>query len=234
MQRALALALACAGILRSRAALADVVDEGTSGVEIAARLGYGVPFGNVQSHKSVGGSVGDPLDQTIEGMIPIAIDAGYRFGPRWFAGIFFAFAPGLLGDALDAQCNGVGCQLFDLRAGMDVQFHVSPARLWDPWFGVGAGYESLGVTFAGAGPSIWASGFELVNLQAGLDARLDAFHAIGPFVTLTTAEYVWKDPLPSSSGFAETSLHEWLIFGVRAVFDFATQGPVRQESNGAR
>jgi hypothetical protein len=211
------------------AAGAHTASASEGSAEIAARLGYGVPFGNVENRHGLTGPVGDPLDQTVGGSIPIWIDAGYRFDPRWYAGGFVAFAPAWPGGALASECssNGVSCQPFDLRTGFEVQYHVRPAERWDPWLGAGLGVEWLVVTFPTQGvqgPPLWASGFELLNFQAGIDARVEPHTAIGPFLALTASEYIWNSAGPSSNKFDGTAPHGWFVFGVRALFDFAPQG----------
>ena len=231
MRRGLAVIAWMTIAATARHALAD---GNVSGVEIAARLGYGLPLGDVESHKGFAGSVGDPLDQTIGAMVPLWFDVGYRFGPQWFGGVFLAYAPGIPGDALHAACgNGAtGCSPDDFRAGLEVQFHVLPEGHWDPWLGAGLGYEWLHVGFGAGTKALWASGFEVVNLQAGLDARLSSRVALGPFVALTAAEYGWNDPLPSSNTFDSTALHGWFVVGVRVVFDCASRAPDPAKSRG--
>ena len=195
--------------------------EHPAGVELEARLGYGLPLGDVDTHDSFAGTVGDPLGQTIGGMVPIWIDGGYRFSPRWFAGLFFVYAPGFPGGALQGQCDGRGidCSVFDMRAGAEVKYHLAPGGRWDPWLGAGVGYEWLrvGASHGTSFPSSveqWASGFELLNLQAGLDVPVGARVRFGPFAALTTAVYSWNDSLPSSSTFGGTALHAWVVLGV--------------------
>jgi hypothetical protein len=181
------------------------------GIELGARLGYGLPLGDVDTH----GTVGDPLGETIGHMVPIWIDAGYRLAPRWFAGLFFAFAPGSTGGALSRLCNSNGglayrdpalpdlCSVFDVRAGAEVHYHLAPGQLWDPWLGAGLGYEWLRVGFPHG--ETWASGFELVNLQVGLDVAVGTRVHLGPYAALTTAVYSWNDTLPSQGPVRQAS-----------------------------
>jgi hypothetical protein len=214
------------------------------GVELGARLGYGLPLGDVDTH----GTLGDPLGETIGHMVPIWMDAGYRLAPRWFAGLFFAYAPGSSGGALHRLCNSMtGCgfsssngsgtpgvdlaSVFDVRAGAEVHYHLAPGKLWDPWLGAGLGYEWLHVGVPGG--ETWASGFELVNLQAGLDVAVGTRVHLGPFAALTTAVYSWNDSLPSSSTFSGPALHEWVILGVRAAIDLAPGPPDRPTPDSA-
>jgi hypothetical protein len=193
-------------------------------LELEARLGYGLPVGDVDTRAA--GAVRDPLGQTIEGMVPIWIDGGYRFSPQWFAGLYLMYAPGFLGGALQRQCeNGRSCSVFDVRAGAELQYHLAPQGPWDPWLGAGLGYEWLRVGASATGVSSteqWASGFELANLQAGLDVPVGARVSVGPFAALTTAVYSWNDSLPSSNTFGGPALHAWVVLGVRGTVDLSS------------
>jgi hypothetical protein len=215
------------------------------GFELGARLGYGLPLGDVDTRQALKGTVGDPLGETIRNMVPIWIDAGYRLAPRWFAGLFFAYAPGAIGGALYNACGpamaktgaqNVDCSVFDVRAGAEVHYHVAPGKLWDPWLGAGLGYEWLHLGFStGFAPSTetWASGFELIDLQAGLDVAVGTRVHLGPFAALTTAVYSWNDTLPSSSTFSSPALHEWVVLGVRGAIDLAPGPPDRPKPDSA-
>jgi hypothetical protein len=217
----LAIAFAAtSSLLASTAGAQDV----PLGVELGARLGYGLPLGDVDTHDALAGTVGDPLGQTIAGMVPIWIDGGYRFAPRWFGGLFFAYAPGWTGGALQNECGSLDCSVFDMRVGAEVHYHLAPGERWDPWLGAGLGYEWLHIRANGGFPpsaEIWASGFELVNLQAGLDVPVGTRVHFGPFAALTTAVYSWNDSLPSSNTFGGPALHAWVVLGVRGTVDLS-------------
>jgi hypothetical protein len=208
------------------------------GVELGARLGYGLPLGDVDTHDALEGTVGDPLDQTVRGIIPLWIDGGYRFGPRWFGGLFFAYAPGLPGGVLENACGNraLDCTVFDMRAGAEVHYHLAPGDRWDPWLGAGLGYEwlHLGVSRPpfSLGAESWASGFELANLQAGLDIPIGPRVRLGPFAAMTTAVYSWNDTLPSSSTFTGPALHAWFVLGIRGAIDLAPR-PAAPAADGS-
>ena len=96
----------------------------------------------------------------------------------------------------------------------------APAESFDPWVGAGAGYEWLSFESSANGGSLSATagGFEFGNLQLGGDFAVAPNFGIGPFFTITLAEYrhisgTFNDDL------ATKSIHSWLIGGVRGVFD---------------
>ena len=103
-----------------------------SGAEIAARVGYGLPAGNITS--------GVAVNDIVSGNIPLQLDAGWRVNHRWFAGAFLHY-----GLAITKGCPaGSSCSGFDLRTGLEAQYHPLPKdRALDPWAGLGIGYEIL-------------------------------------------------------------------------------------------
>lgn len=182
------------------------------GFEFGARAGYGFRLLNRTNLSS------------FSRVIPLWADLGYRFHPNWYIGAFFQY--GIPAD-FDA-CRGpfpfpfsgipIQCSGDHLRFGVNVHYHLRPDRKLDPWAGIGVGYEiahSTLVTFPGrAGGDEFSyefNGFELVNVQLGVDYRYDRAVGIGPFLAFTLAHY--------SNTFESGKLHAWLIVGARVVFD---------------
>jgi hypothetical protein len=193
------------------------------GLEFGARLGYGLPLG------SIDGGTGSDFNKLFSNAIPVWLDAGYRFTPNWYAGLYFMYGVGsIASDASNGSgCNnpGVGCSIHDTRFGANVHYHVMPEASLDPWLGAGGGYEwvgfskSSGNTSGGGG----LSGWEFLNLQAGIDFRATPAFVFGPFVTLTLTQF---DTASSDSGQSSGSasinnkaLHEWLTIGARGAYD---------------
>jgi hypothetical protein len=95
----------------------------------------------------------------------------------------------------------------------------------DPWFGIGADYEwtSIFLSFTKEKIESGLHGFELANVQAGVDFRIGNF-SLGPFVTLSFAEYMTASgsdindgeltDLFSSKSIPNKGIHEWLFVGV--------------------
>ena len=220
----LALAAAVAGFAVAPDARAD---EPSIAVELGARAGVALPLGSVDAHPTLGGGVAnDPLHETAAFTVPLWFDAGVRFARRWYTGAFVSIAPGSLGPALGDGCNssGIDCSVLDLRAGVDVHYHLRPGRTWDPWVGVGVGYEWLTVhAYQPTGSydeKLEAKGWEFANLQAGLDCHLAARLGVGPFVALTVAEYSSESDTSGLRGFdGARALHGWFVLGVRAAVD---------------
>ena len=208
------------------------------GLEIGARIGAGLPLGDVDAPRTVFGStVDDRLSRTVAVLVPFGLDVGVHAMRRWTFGGSTTVAPAVAGSSLGSACTNISCLVLDLRLGFDARYHFRPEQQLDPWLGGGLGYEWLYLNLSGQTETngLWASGFEFGHLEAGLDWRFRASttHAdgtvtsralrFGPFAELTLAQYDWKTPLPSSNRFGDTARHGWLMLGVRFAFDTAAR-----------
>jgi outer membrane protein W len=128
--------------------------------------------------------------------------------------------------------TGVGCSSHDIRLGVNGHYHVLPDGRFDPWFGVGFGYEWLSISASQGNVNVsqGVSGWEFFNLQAGLDFHLlKGALGIGPFVTLTFDQYSSASSPSDTQGgttgssVSNQSFHEWLFFGVRGDYDLKIQ-----------
>ena len=192
------------------------------GFQFGVRSGYAIPFGT--AYGIPGQTDTANFKDVIKGMIPIWGDVGYRFNPNWYVGGFFQFGIGLVPSNSDCSTAGVSCSENDLRFGLNFHYHMLPEEGFDPWIGLGAGYEivnqSLSVgSISGSGS---LKGFEFGNLQLGLDLKLSPAFAVGPFVAFTIAQF--SDVSASALGVTfspniDKKIHEWLLFGVRGIFN---------------
>ena len=211
------LAITCTGVLFTLPLRADAAENppafphprqgGERGASVGFRAGYGKAFG-------------DAVDSTaqsslIQGMIPFWVDIGYRLNPKLYLGGYFQFAIGMV----PGDCPG--CSANVMRFGFNLHYHLLPGDDYDPWVGIGAGYEILNLNLYPGSGSASLRGFEIPNVQLGVDIRATDNLSAGPFVTFALAEYTSASGYPVSG--VNKKLHEWLIFGVRAVFNF----PVR-------
>lgn len=209
--------------------------------EFGGRLGYGLPLGKL-------GKDFPDIKDGVVGQIPLWFDFGARIGGHLFVGGYFSYGFGILGRELSDECDAlqseagafgvdVSCHAQDTRLGLEVLYHLTTPQEQriDPWFGAGVGYEWFGWGYglsAGsqhADVSAMYRGFELLNLQLGVDFPLSPNAAIGPFAAFTLAQYgvtslscsgTCGDTPNTSDSIDEQSLHEWLLFGVRATATF--------------
>jgi opacity protein-like surface antigen len=182
--------------------------------ELGIRTGFALPFGKLSSD-------GDDLSTNVSGQIPIWVDGGYRVTPQVVLGVYAQ-----LGILLPKDCpSDVSCSGQDWRFGVNARFHIQPGHSVDPWLGLGVGYELFHgvVSQGGSTASGDAKGWEFANLSAGVDFLVAAHAFIGPYLSFsldetTSLSATFGGVTLSTSDF-DKSLHEWLLFGVRARFD---------------
>lgn len=187
-----------------------------AGLDLGFRTGFGLPLGKVDDDES------RDINYAVPGQIPIWIDLGYRFKTHFVVGAYFQY-----GFLLTAHCDsGASCSGSDIRTGAEFQYRIQPDASADPWLGAGVGYEWFNVfeSFGGQDLSIQARGFEFLRLEAGLDFAAAEEFGLGPFLSLSLAEFSDASAdIPGlgsgSASIPHTSLHDWLMIGVRGVYD---------------
>jgi hypothetical protein len=228
MRLAAAVAIVCAELLGS--ATADAEGGAPTGIELGLRTGYALPFGDVFG-ASNGGSALSLGDQA-NGVLPIWVDAGYRFNPNMFVGAFFQYGFAFINTskALEGLCsaNGASCSGSDIMVGVDFHYHLMPDQTFDPWGGIGVGYEIANESLSevAASSSATYDGFQFFNLQAAVDWTGAAPNlGIGPFVMFSLGQYSSCSYSGGLAAFGQGctissgSLHEWLTIGVRGAYD---------------
>jgi opacity protein-like surface antigen len=193
----------------------DSMSASDSGISLGLRAGYGVPLGTAT------GVTGAPnISSSIAGTIPLWADVGYRFASNWYIGGFFQYGIGIL--ASNVCATGTSCTNYDMRFGLNAHYHFMPGQMLDPWVGIGAGYEILSTTVTptgGTGVTSNVRGFEFGNAQVGLDWMATPSLGVGPFVAFTVAQYTDASVGSVSASITNKSIHEWLLFGLRGVFN---------------
>jgi len=184
------------------------------GLELGARLGYGIPMGDAAKDSK--------LSDGVASQIPLWIDAGYRIDESLFAGVYFSYGLVQLNKDVKDACDAasVDCSASDIRFGVQGQYHLSPGESLDPWLGLGIGYE-MAKTKSGDNTAT-TSGFEFLNLQGGADFAVSEGVGIGPFLSFSLGQYSKakvETPAGSVDGDIEDKgMHEWLVIGVRGSF----------------
>ncbi len=217
---------------------------GPEGIEVGVRTGYAVALGSLAANTN--------LSDTVSGVFPIWVDAGYRF-PQVFLGAYAQYGWGIMpqsgaagaayiasggGRAETPKCGSLGqtCSGSDLKYGLQVQYHFASDRRFDPWVGYGVGMETLSVdahgNFGGrsdfpyVSSTIAFTAWSPAVLQVGADYKLP-YMGVGPFVMLDVSRFLNASLSDSAVSLAETihnaSAHEWLTFGLRGYFDVAVR-----------
>ncbi len=208
-----------------------------SRLEIGLRTGYGIPIGGVTK------DAGMDLNDLISGQIPIVVDLGARIDGHVAFGLYYSYGFGLVGsylretcDLLEASMTGatvdVSCYVRSHRVGLQLGYHFTPNRDFDPWIAAGIGHEFLDFTLSsvsGSGSAtstIDADGMELINVQSGLGYRLGEHLRAGPFlgITMTTYGSFTRSchgacGIEGSSGgdVRNGASHAWVFLGLRGV-----------------
>ena len=188
------------------------------GVDFGARVGYGLPFGNTSGT--------DKLSDGTSGVIPLVLEVGYRVNANFTIGGLFQYGFMQVKENSSTGCGGgLDCSGSIVRLGIEAIYNLNLDATMSPWVGIGTGSEWFSITESASGPSASgnARGFEFVTLHAGGDFRLASQFALGPFVSLSIAEYTNASAeIPGfptmTMDLTDKKLHEWLQFGVRGRF----------------
>ena len=214
-------------------------DGGPTGIELGFRTGYALPLGSASGNSSsvttTGGttvttsSTDSSLSDIVSGQIPLWVDAGYRITPNFYVGGFFQYGFAFIPSNADTGCgqSGVSCSGHDVMFGVEAHYHILPDAPFDPWVGLGVGYEILTFNISEGSQSgdVSASGWQFVNFQVGGDYHVTPSFGVGPFVALSLGQY---SSASASSGGSSMSndienkaIHEWLTLGLRGVYDIS-------------
>jgi hypothetical protein len=185
-------------------------------LRLGARVGWAFPFGEA--------APGARTSDSVVGAAPLQLDLGWRADRRVVLGAYAAFAPTvptLCRDASDCV-KSIGS---DVRAGALVTFYPTRAGAFEPWFGVGAGYEWLTAPYsdAGAVSTRRYSGAEYALLELGLDWRRSSAFAFGPYASVALGGFDHAELSTPAGRFSRSpdpvARHGWLVVGVRSGWD---------------
>jgi hypothetical protein len=210
--------------------------QANTGLQVGVRTGYGGGTGIVYS--------GLQVHDASSGGIPIILDMGVRALPQLYLGLYGSWAP-IFTKNNPVSCPGdLDCKTDQWRFGVQFDFHYIPTSRFDPYIGLGGGYEILHTDVSGAIPvptplgsfpgnvnaTIIDRGWEFANLTFGFDARLSRAVGLGPFVSGSLSEYgvhtgtqtvtiagnqVSATPVPN----VNHGLHELFFAGLRGTFN---------------
>jgi opacity protein-like surface antigen len=220
----LAVTFAAAGSARA-------ADATPTGIEVGLRSGFALPLGDLQGGSGLGGT-STKLSDAFNGFIPIWVDAGYRLNPNIYIGAFFQYGIGLVNNSgstagqVSCTTSGVSCTGNNLLFGVDAHYHLMPEGTFDPYGGLGVGYEILSANVSAGGNSggVSYNGFQFVNFQVGADYKAMPNLGIGPFVMFSLGQFSGCSFSGSASSLGnctipQQAMHEYLTFGLRGAYD---------------
>jgi len=178
--------------------------ERSPGVEFGLRAGLGLFFYGTEFDRD-----------SIDGMFPFWLDAGYRFSPLIYVGAFAQAGPLVLNNRPEGTCFGTTpCRGWNYRIGLDAIVHLLPeSTAVDPWAGIGIGYEFYAV-------SGWEKGHgpEFVNLQLGVSFPVARHVTAGPFLAVAIGRYTQVTRERAGQVYDDKPVHDWLILGLAAAY----------------
>jgi hypothetical protein len=198
----------------AKTAAAD--DAQPRGIELGFRAGAALPLGDADNASK--------LKDVLTVNLPLWFDAGYRISPRVYVGAYFQYGVLSVGDKVSTACSVTGgdCFAYDLQTGIMAAFHILPDKKFDPWVGLGIGYEWASIRGVGPGDTNEKlSGLQFVNLQLGGDYKATPTFGFGPFVSMSFGSYSSESVGENTPPGFSSALHEWFTFGVRGVYDIS-------------
>jgi hypothetical protein len=192
-------------------------------IQVGIRTGVSIPAGAISADP------GDGMNHDFSVQVPFLVEVGVKVHRVLFFGGYGGFAlGGASSDFANAQgCSGAtsrSCGSLDLRFGLELQVHMNPSGLVNPWLGYGLGFESAQASASGGGqPATGESftGFEFARIGGGADIRVSRYAGFGPFAEIDLGSYshehVQGATQSADEGIPNTSVHGWFTFGLRGV-----------------
>jgi opacity protein-like surface antigen len=206
-----------------------------TGLQAGVRVGYTYGFGVVYQ--------GLNLSDASSGALPILVDVGWRVVPELYLGVYGQYAPVFLKTYAATCPSGWSCAAQDYRLGVEGDYHFLPQLRFDPYLGLGVGYEILhssfdGTTIVPQGTTYVPAtvvehftdrGWEFASLTAGFDWRFSENLGAGPFLLGTVGEYHTQsgaitirsatqqqaEPVPA----IQLAAHALVFVGIRGTFN---------------
>jgi hypothetical protein len=187
----------------------------------AGRVGISLPFGDAY-RTSTGSSVSVAENSTAS--IPLQLDLGVTLARHYFVGAYGQYRFGLLKAGVCPE--GLSCSETGARAGAEFIYSLGTHSSGiGAWVGVGSGWEwsmSKGSS-PGGSATVTLSGWEIAQLQIGVDAWLTRAMRMGYYISGSVGQFSRID-LSDGTGsgsvsIPEKALHTWLEMGFKTTFD---------------
>ena len=195
------------------------------GLSIGLRFGYGIPGGKLG--RLAAGADNTSLSEGVKGMVPFGLDLGFRLMPHLAVGATVQYGLGLANEDMGG-CKD--CDIDVVGIGAAVYAHALPGGKFDPWAGLGLGYEILSISNKQLEGEAQAKleGFQFLIVQAGGDFATGGPITLGPFFSVSLGKYdkakvtfnPGNGPMTLSRDVQETAWHHWVTAGIQGSFNF--------------
>lgn len=145
-----------------------------SGPELGLRLGLTNGVGSFES--------GNRVSESVAGMLPLWVDAGYRIYDRWFLGFYWQYALGIRSSTSESDCKS--CVHSGIHYGLQVNYSVLRGPHAHVWVGLGVGRHSFETVDEVTKRGTAYEGWEPLSLHLGSAWRPTLGVEIGPFLAL--------------------------------------------------
>lgn len=123
------------------------------------------------------------LDDEVAALLPLWLDAGYRFSERWFVGAYFQYAVGVTSKTRDRECPS--CVNTWMRYGVQGQYSILRSTGVHVWLGLAVGRHGYDILNEENQKGTAYAGWEPLHVQAGSSWRPWPGFEVGPFISLS-------------------------------------------------
>jgi opacity protein-like surface antigen len=206
-------------------------------VSFGLRTGYSIPAGDAYEQSGFGTFKQSDL---AKGVVPIQVDASWRFTPALSAGLYYGYGFGQIGTKLSQMCStpGASCDKPTfLRYGVQAAYALGSTGPVEPWLGLALGLESASfkvknfvygfippATVLAADLDDTLTGWN-AQIEGGADFVVTPALRVGPLLAVGIGQYrvqhvTLSDQGTVAGGGVDTAkTHEWITIGVRGRFD---------------
>jgi hypothetical protein len=167
---------------------------------------------------------GPYLDDVVEGLGALTLEAGVKPTPGFFIGALVEGAAGSQGATFRTTCasRANDCVTTSGRIDALVRFYFAPGASRTPWLSLGSGVEQTSVTAYRRGSTqkvaeLTATGWEIGRAALGIDLRLSEAVGLGFYAAASVATFDRFRGSLAPQAVGGRSAHGWVGAGVRAV-----------------
>lgn len=182
-----------------------------SGFQLHVALVYLRTFGNADETSAMSDFVGPGIG--------IQVGIGGRFTPHIYLGGYLGVGGG---KGSPPACEFGPCSSSLAIAGIEARYMLKPAAAYDPWIGLGVGFDGASVHVGfDEKQEVALDGYDWVVLSTGVNLRRRHSWGFGFFVSGAVGQYTSRTMtdgnVTTKSDVADPQVHGWLTLGLRGV-----------------